>query len=327
MHTVSHEHSLRDTQDPCLHEGPCSAARGCPCVKAKLLCERFCGCTAETCIYKFTGCGCSSSGKTCNTSQREGKPCICLLLNRECDPVLCKGCGAFDRANPQNAEDDELHKTGCQNVDLQRQRSKVVVLCESQLQGCGYGLITAEDIAADEYVIEYVGELISHDEGVRREAARGNVLSEDPVTSYVFTLLDKEGTWVDAAIYGNLSRYINHAPDTGKGGVCNLTPKVLYVNHEFRIRFRATRDIRAGEELFFDYGKHFPNLTRRLLDNKAVVTDDDDDGLTASEKKRRGEADLAPEGRWPRESSRRPAGRGAQGGATSPRGLGRGGRV
>ena len=72
----------------------------------------------------------------------------------------------------------------------------------------------------------------------------------------------------DAALYGNLSRYINHASESDKRG-CNIMPKILYVNGEFRIKFTAMRDIKAGEELFFNYGENFPNLTKNLLDHKA----------------------------------------------------------
>lgn len=265
--TISHEHAKREIFDPCHHDGPCSAANKCPCVLGKLLCERFCQCTAENCAYKFTGCACHSLGKTCHQRQKEGKPCICVQLNRECNPLLCKGCGAKERADPVNAHDEVLHSTGCQNVALQRGVSKGLVIGKSQLEGCGYGLFTAEEILQDEFVIEYTGELITHDEGVRREARRGDVFDEGSNSSYLFTLLDVEGIWVDAAIYGNLSRYINHASEGDKRG-CNVTPKILYVNGEFRIRFSALRDIKAGEELFFNYGENFPNLTKKLLEDK-----------------------------------------------------------
>ncbi|KAK3187622.1 hypothetical protein K4F52_003680 [Lecanicillium sp. MT-2017a] len=191
-----------------------------------------------------------------------------VVLNRECDPELCLSCGVAERADPHNSEEQWLHATGCQNCDLQRGVSKSLMLGQSQLEGCGYGLFTAEDIAQDDFVIEYVGELITHDEGVRREARRGDVFDEDSNISYVFTLLENEGIWVDAAIYGNLSRYINHASEHDRRG-CNITPRILYVNGEYRIKFTAIRDIEAGEELFFNYGENFPNLTKKLLDTKA----------------------------------------------------------
>ncbi|KAH7321261.1 hypothetical protein B0I35DRAFT_372614 [Stachybotrys elegans] len=264
--TVSHEFELRELPEPCCHEGPCRSGI-CPCVDAGLLCERFCRCTVENCAWKFTGCACHSQGKLCQPKQKD-RSCICIQLNRECDPELCGTCGSKERADPTNADDDALHATGCQNCDLQRGVRKSLLLGQSQLEGVGYGLFTAEDIAQDEFIVEYVGELITHDEGVRREARRGDVFDEESTVSYLFTLLENEGIWVDAAVYGNLSRYINHAPESEKRG-CNISPRILYVNGEFRIKFTAMRDIKAGEELFFNYGKEFPNLTKKLLDDKA----------------------------------------------------------
>lgn len=280
-HVKIHDHARRDIVEPCAHDGPCTVEAGCSCVKAGVLCERFCRCTAKTCPYKFTGCACHSLGKSCYAKQKE-RPCICVQLNRECDPSLCHGCGAADRANPGNRDDDDLHETGCQNVALQRGKSKHVVLARSRLSGCGYGLITAEDIAQDEFVIEYVGELIVQDEGVRREARRGDdVFCDQKAPSYVFSLLEDEGTWVDGAVYGNLSRYINHAPEG------NLTPKVLYVNHEYRIRFTALREIKAGEELFFNYGDNFPNLTQKLLEDRVEADQGDTTRGTGRKRGRR----------------------------------------
>ncbi|KAM0442444.1 hypothetical protein ACHAQK_004137 [Fusarium lateritium] len=227
-HTHTHEHQRRELSEPC--------------------------------------CACHSQGKTCLSRQKD-RPCICVQLNRECDPDVCGRCGVLERADPENMDDEVLHSTGCQNCALQRSQSKSLALGQSQLEGVGYGLFTVEPIAQDDFIIEYVGELITHDEGVRREARRGDVFDEASNISYVFTLLDYEGIWVDAATYGNLSRYINHASESDKRG-CNITPRILYVNGEYRIKFTAMRDIGVGEELFFNYGENFPNLTKKLLDHK-----------------------------------------------------------
>ncbi|KAI5920726.1 hypothetical protein F4810DRAFT_681768 [Camillea tinctor] len=260
-HTNTHEHQRKDHFDPCNHDGPCD--KDCPCIQNHIMCERFCRCTSAICANKFTGCACHSNGKTCMPKQKD-KPCICVQLNRECDPALCGSCGARDRAMPKNADDDALYSWGCQNCALQRGKSKSVVLGKSKI--AGYGLFTTEDISQDEFVIEYVGELISQDEGVRREARRGDVFDETSNSSYLFTLLEQEGIWVDAAIYGNLSRYINHQETN-----CNVTPRIMYVNGEYRIKFTSLREIKAGEELFFHYGENFPNLTKKLLQEEKAA--------------------------------------------------------
>ncbi|KAG7404569.1 Histone-lysine N-methyltransferase EZH1 [Fusarium oxysporum f. sp. raphani] len=273
--TRSQEHQQRKLIEPCFHEGPCTK-ENCICVQYGYLCEKYCGCTVENCAYKFTGCACHSQGKTCLAKQKD-RPCICVQLHRECDPDLCDTCGILERADPENAEDELIHATGCQNCSLQRGLTKALALGQSQLEGVGYGLFAAECIAQGDFIIEYVGELITHDEGVRREARRGDVFDEESNISYVFTLLENEGMWVDAAIYGNLSRYINHASEKSSGDKrgCNITPQILYVNGEYRIKFTATRDIQAGEELFFNYGENFPNLTKKVLNHKAGEMSDE----------------------------------------------------
>ncbi|KAF5250225.1 hypothetical protein FANTH_4550 [Fusarium anthophilum] len=219
-HTRSHEHDKRELTVPCSHEGPC---------------------TEENLE------NCPSQGKTCFSKQKD-RPCICVQLHRESDPDLCGTCGVLMRADPENAEDELLHATGCQNCSLQRGPTKALVLGQSQLEGVGYGVFTAEFITQGDFIIEYVGELISHGEGVRREARRGGVFDEE----------------------SNISRYINHASKKSAGDKCgcNITPQILYVNGEYRIMFTAMRDIQAGEELFFDYGENFPNLTKKLLGHK-----------------------------------------------------------
>lgn len=305
--TITHEHQRRDHFDPCSHEGPCNSQ--CPCVQHRVMCERFCRCTAETCAIKFTGCACHSHGKSClpNAKSKDQKSCICVQLNRECDPVLCGSCGALERANPRNADNDHLYATGCQNVALQRGKAKSLILGNSMIENCGYGLFTAQDISQDDFVIEYVGELISQDEGVRREARRGDVFDEESNASYLFTLLEQEGIWVDAAIYGNLSRYINHQDDADKRGLgCNITPKILYVCGEYRIKFSAMRDIKAGEELFFNYGENFPNLTKKLLDEQKEEEEGKEKVKKRKSKKEDVDKPKKPRGRPPKKRGPKP---------------------
>ncbi|KAK2022508.1 SET domain-containing protein [Colletotrichum zoysiae] len=250
-HTQTHVIESQRLYNYCYHEGPCTAENGCPCVLSKHLCERFCRCTDTTCAHKFTGCACNSKGKTCQWMQSQRQSCVCIQLNRECDPDLCGTCGAVERADPANAEKDVLFQDGCQNCSLQRGKFKSLAMGRSHLEGCGYGLFTVEDIGEGEFVIEYVGEIITSDEGSRREARHEHIFAASS-GCYKFSLLEAAGIWLDAARYGNSSRYINHSSKHA-----NIKPMVLYVNGDFRKAFRARQDIRAGEELFFNYGNTF----------------------------------------------------------------------
>ena len=236
--TEAHDHKEMRQANPCAHSGPCTIS--CPCVKANILCEAICSCPND-CPRRFTGCSCLElTGRCCSTEN-----CICIQLNRECGP-LCGSCGAVERIHPDNRHNDALFATGCQNVVLQRGVSKRLIIGESQL--AGFGAYTAEFIPKGGFIDEYLGELISH-----QEADRRGIVYDRRFLSFLFDL-NKE--WVlDAARFGNKSRFFNHAATAQDGR--NIEAKVCLVNSEHRIKMFALRDIKAGEELLFNYGRKF----------------------------------------------------------------------
>lgn len=100
----------------------------------------------------------------------------------------------------------------------------------------GWGVYAAQDIAEDTRIVEYKGELISQAEGWSRES---RYLPRQRI--WLFTI---NGRWArDAAVGGNIARYINHA--------CHPNCYVDIVGHTIWIL--ASRDIHAGEELTYDY--------------------------------------------------------------------------
>jgi SET domain-containing protein len=96
----------------------------------------------------------------------------------------------------------------------------------------GVGGFARTNIAAGTAVIEYVGERISKDESSRRCEA-GN--------AFIFTLDDK--TDLDGSVAWNPARWLNHS--------CDPNCDAEWI--EGRIWIVANRDIRAGEELTFNY--------------------------------------------------------------------------
>ena len=102
----------------------------------------------------------------------------------------------------------------------------------------GKGVYAVQDIAAGETLIEYVGEIISWDEAQDRHPHDEN----DPNHTFYFQLED--GQVIDALHGGNSSRWINHSCD----------PNCEADEVDGRIFIRALRDIKAGEELNYDYG-------------------------------------------------------------------------
>ncbi len=100
----------------------------------------------------------------------------------------------------------------------------------------GLGIFATKDIYKDDFIIEYTGEKISHDESNRRGGM------------YLFTLNDD---WViDGSARHNGARYLNHS--------CNPNIEAI-IEDDARIMFYALRDIAEGEELTFDYGEEYFN--------------------------------------------------------------------
>ncbi|MCP9264688.1 Histone-lysine N-methyltransferase EZH2 [Dirofilaria immitis] len=205
--------------EPCSHSGPCSVENNCSCVSVDNLCTKFCRC-GEQCKYRFPGCRCAPG--LCRTKQ-----CQCFYANWECDPDVCKSCKCDILDDPNVAT--------CKNVAMQRGLQKKLVIAPSQV--AGWGCFAEEDIEKNDFISEYCGEVISHDESERR-----GKIYDKLKCSYLFGLNDE--MVVDATRKGNVIRFANHSKDP------NCMAKVFMVNGDHRIGIFARRPIVAGEELF-----------------------------------------------------------------------------
>ena len=109
----------------------------------------------------------------------------------------------------------------------------------------GLGAFAAEDRQQGQWVCDYQGELIDF----AQRAVR--YVSEEP--EYLFHLgggaVAGSHVYIDAVDSDHASRAINHAQDA-----C-LEPRVTL--SERRVAFYALRDIKAGDELSFDYGEQY----------------------------------------------------------------------
>jgi SET domain-containing protein len=191
---------------------------------------------------KFTGCACPEGGSPCS---QESLTCPCKLLNRECDPDLCHNCGAEQTVNPFIINQDRPPNS-CRNTDIQRGIRKRLLVGESSHPGnIGFGAYTAEPVKQGEFIAEYVGEIISY-----AECARRSEIYDKLKVSFIFDL--NYEVVIDSYRYGNVERFINHSKKQA-----NCKPFVKLVNGEHRIGFFAMKDLDAGVELFFDYGKEF----------------------------------------------------------------------
>jgi SET domain-containing protein len=102
----------------------------------------------------------------------------------------------------------------------------------------GQGVFAVQDIADGETLIEYVGEIISWPEAQARHPHDPS----DPNHTFYFHI--DETHVIDALFGGNSSRWINHACD----------PNCEADEQNGRIFIKALRNIKAGEELNYDYG-------------------------------------------------------------------------
>ena len=102
----------------------------------------------------------------------------------------------------------------------------------------GKGVFALQDLAEGETLIEYVGEIISWDEAQDRHPHDPN----DPNHTFYFHV--NEDRVIDALHGGNSSRWINHSCD----------PNCEADEDNDRIFIKAIRNIKAGEELNYDYG-------------------------------------------------------------------------
>ncbi|MCW5650962.1 MAG: SET domain-containing protein-lysine N-methyltransferase [Ramlibacter sp.] len=102
----------------------------------------------------------------------------------------------------------------------------------------GKGVFAVQDLAEGETLIEYVGEVISWKEALRRHPHD----PKDPNHTFYFHIDEKHV--IDAKYGGNSSRWINHSCD----------PNCEADEQEGRVFIKALRNIPAGEELNYDYG-------------------------------------------------------------------------
>jgi SET domain-containing protein len=99
----------------------------------------------------------------------------------------------------------------------------------------GLGLYALEDIPKGQFIIEYIGEVISNDEADRR------------LGRYLFELNKKQT--LDGSSRKNIARYINHSCRPN----CEVDIK------KGKVLISARKKIQAGEELNYDYGKEYFN--------------------------------------------------------------------
>ena len=117
-----------------------------------------------------------------------------------------------------------------------KKRKKPVRFARSAIHN--WGLYAEENIAANDMIIEYVGEKIRQQVADMRER---KYLRSGIGSSYLFRI--DENTVIDATKKGGIARFINHSCNP------NCTAKIIKVEGSKRIVIYALRDIAKGELL------------------------------------------------------------------------------
>ncbi|KAH7957281.1 hypothetical protein HPB52_017043 [Rhipicephalus sanguineus] len=119
-------------------------------------------------------------------------------------------------------------------------RKKQLKFAKSRIHD--WGLFALEPIAADEMVIEYVGQMVRPIMADRREQFYTQI---GIGSSYLFRV-DVE-TIIDATKCGNLARFINHSCNP------NCYAKVITVEGQKKIVIYSKQPINVNEEITYDY--------------------------------------------------------------------------
>eukprot|EP00794_Sanderia_malayensis_P018524 gene18524-20382_t len=112
----------------------------------------------------------------------------------------------------------------------------------------GFGVRTLEHISRGTYVIDYAGEVLSTKEALSRLSTQNGAAN-----NYLLSVKENSAsscvrTHIDAARFGNVSRFINHSCDP------NLVLYPVRVDSVVpRLALFAIADIIVGTELSFDY--------------------------------------------------------------------------
>ncbi|CCF58774.1 hypothetical protein KAFR_0F01770 [Kazachstania africana CBS 2517] len=194
----------------------------------------------DTCTYQnkslgnspneFMDCDCfeniivDEDGNRHNMSCDENSDCINRLTLIECINELCESsCGE-----------------NCQNQRFQKKQYADISVFQTEMKG--YGVRCNTDLEANEFIYEYIGEVIDE------ESFRDRLIKYDEMHfKHFYFMMLQNGQFIDATRKGALGRFCNHS--------CNPNAYVnkWVVNGKLKMGIFSKRKIQKGEEITFDY--------------------------------------------------------------------------
>ncbi|KAJ1374406.1 hypothetical protein KIN20_037090 [Parelaphostrongylus tenuis] len=178
----------------------------------------------------------------------ESLMCFCRSNNLDCSDARCDNRSMFTEC-PKNCLGK---KKKCKNRRFAR-REYAAVQAFYTGPSKGFGVQAIAPIKKGQFIIEYVGEVVSSEEFAKRLKKYGR----DPSHTHHY-MFEIGSLIIDATKKGNCSRFMNHSCEPN--AVCEkwYVPKTPGAID--RIGFFAKRDIEIGEEITFDY--QFENYGR-----------------------------------------------------------------
>ncbi|XP_050022312.1 histone-lysine N-methyltransferase ASH1L [Alexandromys fortis] len=182
--------------------------------------------------YEATTCNCKKPDDA--TRKGCGDDCLNRMIFAECSPNTCP-CGEQ-----------------CCNQRIQR-HEWVQCLERFRAEEKGWGIRTKEPLKAGQFIIEYLGEVVSEQE------FRNRMIEQYHNHSDHYCLNLDSGMVIDSYRMGNEARFINHSCDP------NCEMQKWSVNGVYRIGLYALKDVPAGTELTYDYNFHSFNVEKQQL--------------------------------------------------------------
>ncbi|KAG5665179.1 hypothetical protein KAF25_009304 [Fusarium avenaceum] len=198
--------------------------------------------TAESCNFFQLIPDCLYGSKHLGSTDNDSLDCEC---REEWHNGLNLACGedsdCINRATKMECSAEAGNCAGgCQNQRFQRKQYANVSVIKTEKKG--FGLRADSNLQANDFVFEYIGEVINEPTFRRRMIQ----YDEEGIKHFYFMSLNKS-EFVDATKKGNYGRFCNHS--------CNPNCYVdkWVVGDKLRMGIFASRDIQSGEELVFNY--------------------------------------------------------------------------
>lgn len=163
--------------------------------------------------------------ETCATA------CEC---EKQCD-YQCRNRGLYIECGPSCKFNDK-----CINKRFQQKKYAKVTLGSTPSKG--KGIFADEDIKKDQFIIEYVGEIINNDEMIERMTQYTSLGNP-----HQYIMAVEKNVFIDSTQSGNIARYINHSCDP------NCEVNKWQVNGLACMGIFAKKNISQSDELTYDY--------------------------------------------------------------------------